>query len=120
MPSTIVALVQDLFFLAKIQETAKALGVRVITANSRTGLAAIAEARPQAILVDLNSPGSPALDQVRALKSDPLTRSIRMVAFATHVQSGLIADARAAGCDAVMARSAFTQQLPSLLQELAS
>jgi CheY-like chemotaxis protein len=113
-----VALVDDLFFLAKIRETAKALGVTVAAVDPRRGAVAIAEAQPQAIFLDLNSRGFPALDWIQALKFDPATRAIRIVGFASHVQEQLISDARAAGCDSVMARSAFTQQLPNLLRIL--
>lgn len=109
---------EDLFFLAKIQETAKAVGVRVVNGNARGGTAAIAKAQPQAIFLDLNSRGLPALDWIRTLKSDPVTCPIRIVGFASHVQEELISAARAAGCDSVMARSAFTQQLPDLLKSL--
>ena len=68
MAATIVALVEDLFFLAKIRETAKAVGVTVVTGDARRGSAAIAEAQPQAIFLDLNSRGLPAVDWIRALK----------------------------------------------------
>jgi CheY-like chemotaxis protein len=120
MAATIVALVEDLFFLAKIRETAKAVGVTVVTYDARRGSAAIAEAQPQAIILDLNSRGLSAVDWIRALKSDPATSPIRIVGFVSHVQEGLISAARAAGCDSVMARSAFTQQLPDLLRRLAT
>jgi DNA-binding NarL/FixJ family response regulator len=118
MASTIVAFVEDLFFLAKIQETAKALDITVVTGDSRRGPAALAEAQPQAIIVDLNSRQLAAVQWIQALKADPATRPVRIVAFASHVQAQLISDAKAAGCDSVMARSAFTQQLPNLLQSL--
>jgi CheY-like chemotaxis protein len=118
--ATIVALVEDLFFLAKIRETAKAVGVTVVTNDGRRGSAAIAEAQPQAIILDLNSRGLSALEWIRALKSDPATSPIRIVGFVSHVQEELISAARAAGCDSVMARSAFTQQLPDLLRSLAT
>jgi DNA-binding NarL/FixJ family response regulator len=120
MTSTIVALVDDLFFLAKIRETAKVLGITVVTGDWRRGPAAIAEAQPQAIIVDLNFRGLPAVDWIRTLKANPTTRPIRIVGFASHVQEQLISAARAAGCDSVMARSAFTQQLPNLLRSLVS
>jgi len=118
MAATVVALVEDLFFLAKIRETAKAIGVTVVMGDSRRGVAAIAEAQPQAIFLDLNFRGLPAVDWIQALKSNPATRPIRIVGFVSHVQEDLISAARAAGCDSVMARSAFTRQLPSLLQGL--
>jgi CheY-like chemotaxis protein len=122
MAATVVALVDNLFFLAKIRETAKSVGVVVVTGDGdlRRGLSAIAEAQPQVIFLDLNSHGLPGIDWIQALKADPATRPIRIVAFVSHVQEEIISTARAAGCDAVMARSAFTQQLPNLLRNLVS
>jgi CheY-like chemotaxis protein len=136
MPVTVVTWVPDIFFLAKIQETARAVGVRVVSPvvspvgspvgspvasnDARLTLEGIAEARPQAIILDLNSCGAPALEWIRSLKSDPATRLIPIVGFASHVQEQLISAAREAGCDKVMARSAFTQQLPALLGGLAN
>lgn len=120
MASTIVALVEDLFFLAKIRETAKAVGVKVVTGDSGGGTTAIAAAQPQAVILDLNSRQRPAVDWILALKADPATRPIRIVGFVSHVQEEIISAARTAGCDSVMARSAFTQQLPNLLRSLAS
>ena len=120
MASTIVVMVQDLFFLAKIRETAKAAGVTVVTVDPRTSPVAIAQAQPQVIFVDLNSPELSSLGWVEALKASPATRLIRIVAFVSHVQEELISAARAAGCDSIMARSAFTKQLPDLLRSLAS
>ena len=120
MAATIVALVDDLFFLAKIQETAKVVGATVVKVDTTRGSAAIAEAQPEAIILDLGSRSLPAVDWIRTLKADPATRAIPIIGFVSHVQEQLIADARAAGCDSVMARSAFTQQLPQLLKNLAS
>ena len=116
----VVALVEDLLFLSKIRETAKAVGVTVITGDTRSCVPSILETGPQAILLDLNSRMLAAVDCVRALKADPATRQIPIVGFVSHVQSDLIAAARAAGCDLVLARSAFSQQLPDLLRKLAS
>jgi len=118
VPSTVVALVDDLFFLAKIRETAQAVGVTVVTGDKHRGPAGIAEARPQAIYLDLNPRGLTAVDWIRALKGDPATRPIPIVGFVSHVQEELITAARAAGCDSVMARSAFVKQLPNLLRSL--
>jgi len=119
MAATVVALVDDLFFLTKICETAKVAGITVVEIDPQRGSAAIAEAQPQAILLDLNSRRLGAIDWIRTLKADPATRPIRIVGFVSHVEEQLISAARAAGCDSVMARSAFTQQLPNLLRSLA-
>ena len=120
MVPTIAVLVDDLFFLAKIQETAKALGAKVLSLNAQSSPAVVAEAHPRAVIIDLNLRSASPLDSIRALKGDPANSPIPIVAFASHVQGQLIADARAAGCDSVLARSAFTRQLPQLLRSFIS
>ena len=120
MTGAVVAIVDDLFFLAKIRETAKAVGVTVLTVDPRRGTSAVAEANLQGIILDLNLRGKSAMDWIRTLKADPATQAIPIVGFVSHVQEQLISDARACGCDTVLARSAFTRQLPQLLQNLVS
>ena len=116
MTAKIASVVDDLFFLAKIRETAKAVGVELVTLDRRKGPSVAAEAHPSLVLVDLNARTLPALECIRALKADPSTQAIPILGFVSHVQDDLIAQARAAGCDKVMARSAFTRQLPELLR----
>jgi hypothetical protein len=41
---------------------------------------------------------------------------LRVVAFLSHVQGDLAAQAQAAGCAEVMPRSAFTQNLAAILE----
>ena len=118
MAANIVALVDDLFFLAKIQETARSAGVSLAKVDLRRGVEAIAEAQPQLVLVDLGSRALQPLEWIKNLKADPVAKSIRVIGFVSHVEERLIADAKAAGCDSVMARSAFSQQLPNLLKSL--
>ncbi len=119
MAGTIVTVVEDLFFLAKIQQTAQQVGVTTQAASPTSALQEIGELLPQAVILDLNHRSISALDLVRALKVDPGTRSIPIIGFVSHVQSDRVSAARAAGCDQVMARSAFAQQLPELLRNLA-
>ena len=52
---------------------------------------------------------------VAAMKQDPALASIPTVGYASHVQTDVIQAARQAGVDNVLARSAFTQQLPEIL-----
>lgn len=58
------------------------------------------------VVVDLGRPG--VLDVVPALTG-------RVVGFGSHVDRGLLDAARAAGCDQVLARSAFFSRLSELL-----
>jgi CheY-like chemotaxis protein len=119
MPTRILAVVEDIFFLAKIQQTARTLDIAVEAVSPDELKDHLATAAPAAILLDLNHRSGKAVAVVQALKSDLATRSITVVAFLSHVQADLAQAAQAAGCDRVMARSAFSQQLPALLRELA-
>lgn len=118
MTTRIAALVDDVFFLAKIRETAKLVGAAVISVDLQCGPAAMSESKPDVILLDLNIRSISPLEWIQELKSDPKTSAIRIVGFISHVQEQLILDARAAGCDQVMARSAFIRQLPELMRNL--
>jgi CheY-like chemotaxis protein len=53
------------------------------------------------------------------LKADAELRAVPLVAFVAHVDAGLQAEARAAGCDRVMARSIFFKNLTALLEQTA-
>jgi CheY-like chemotaxis protein len=119
----ILLVVDDLFFLAKIQQTAKLTGVSVGAVSPTELQESLAQGRPQGVIrgivVDLNHRSGSAVDLIRGLKSDPSTATLPVVGFLSHVQADLAQAARSAGCDIVLARSAFTQQLPELLRKLA-
>jgi CheY-like chemotaxis protein len=119
MGKTILAVVDDLFFLSKIRQTAQALGVTIETVSPAELAARVAERAPGGVLVDLNHRSGAAVEAVRALKAGATSARVPAVGFFSHVQEELGRSARQAGCDRVMARSAFARQLPQLLAELA-
>ena len=55
------------------------------------------------------------LGLLQSVRSDAATQDIPTVGFLSHVQKDLAVAAREAGCDRVMARSAFTRDLPRIL-----
>ena len=113
-----IALIDDLFFLAKVRETAKQTGVALETASTGDALVQAAEASPAALLlVDLNARQGAlaAVEQLCAAKSDG-GNPRRVIAFLSHVQTDLAERARAAGCADVMPRSKFTQNLAEILR----
>jgi DNA-binding NarL/FixJ family response regulator len=112
----ILAVVDDLLFLSKIQQTAQHLGVAVKSARPAELPDLAVHDVPNALMLDLNHRSGKAVEVLRALKSDLRTKGIAVIGFVSHVQNDLIAAARDAGCDIVLARSAFVSQLPSLLQ----
>jgi len=112
----IVAVVSDLIFSVKIQETAKRAGASVLFA--KTAEQALDEAKqcPAAIILDLNNGSVDALDLITKLKSDSRTTGVDLLGYVSHVQTDLKLAAQERGCDVVMARSAFSQNLPAILR----
>jgi DNA-binding NarL/FixJ family response regulator len=108
----VVALMDDLFFQMKLAETAKHLGVEVKVAANSDALLALLEPAPKLIIVDLNARSQPiqAIQRVRAEKN-----GVRVIGFLSHVQTELATQAQAAGCDEVMPRSKFTQNLAAIV-----
>lgn len=108
----IVALMDDLFFQMKVAETTKHLGLDLKVATNGDALLQLLDPAPKLVIVDLNARSQPiqAIERVRAGQN-----SVRMIGFLSHVQTDLAAQARAAGCDDVMPRSAFTQNLAAIL-----
>lgn len=112
----ILAVLDDLMFTSKIKTTANQLGVAVTFARSSDGaLAEMKKTTPSLVILDLNSPRTNPLAIVAGMKDDPALATVRTVGYASHVQVDVIQAARAAGVDDVMARSAFTQNLPEIL-----
>jgi CheY-like chemotaxis protein len=112
----VVAAVEDLLFRSKISETANALGVEALFPRSGKKLIErIYESPPDLLVLDLNSARFNPLQLLEQLKSDEVSRGVPVVGFLSHVQKDLAVAARESGCDRVMARSAFTRDLPEIL-----
>jgi hypothetical protein len=119
-PTKIFFFIEDLFFIAKIQETARKLGVKVaFVKNEKDAIAALTageeEDRPGLIVFDLNNANAKPLTLIPKLKAK-LKRSTSIVGFLSHLQGDLKAKAVEAGCNTVMPRAAFSQNLPNLLR----
>ena len=108
----VVALMDDLFFQMKVAETAKQLGIELKVATNQDALLALMESEPKLVIVDLNARSQPlaAIERLRAEQ-----KSARVIAFLSHVQRDLVAQAKSAGCDEVMPRSSFSQNLAAIL-----
>ena len=108
----VVAYMDDLFFQMKLAETAKHVGVDVKVASNHEALQSLLANDPKLVIVDLNSRSQPlaAIEKLRQTQKD-----VRVVGFLSHVQVELAGQAKAAGCDEVLPRSSFTQNLASIL-----
>jgi len=103
----ILAVMRDLIFQVKIMDAAKRQGLKIAFVKDL-------EQMPEGVsmvLFDLNYSAADPLRLIRETKA----RGIRTVAFVSHVQVELRRQAEEAGCDVVVARSAFVDRLPQLL-----
>ena len=112
MARRVLAAVEDLLFRSKISETASSLGIEAaFPRNPRRLLDALRDSPPDLLVLDLNSARFEPLTLLRDVRSEEATRDIPTVGFLSHVQKDLAIAAREAGCDRVVARSAFTKDL---------
>lgn len=116
VPRRILVAVDDMFFLAKIQETARQLKVAIELAKTDKELLEKAEIPPALIILDLNSIALKPLATIGKIRHKPELKKTALIGFLSHLQADLKLKAQEAGCDMVMPRSAFSQTLPGLLR----
>jgi len=112
----ILAVVTDLFFTVKISDAAKRAGMQVEFVKDEATVLEMARAKPSVIILDLNAADVQPIELISKLKSDPELNRISLIGHVSHVQGELKQSAHEAGCDIVMARSAFSQNLPNILK----
>ncbi len=108
-------LCSDLIFTSRITGTARDLGLTVKVARSPEALLALArEAPPGGVLLDLHHPGLDVPDLLRRL-GEVCPAMPHVLGYGSHVDVATLRAAREAGCDLVLPRSKFVEDLPSAL-----
>ncbi|MDP9052985.1 MAG: response regulator [Acidobacteriota bacterium] len=116
MTGKVLAVMSDLFFSVKINDAAKRLGASAEFVKDKTLAIEKAKLKPPLMILDLNSESPDPLDLIAQIKADPDTAGIPMIGFVSHVQTQLRQRALELGCDTVVARSVFAQNLPAMLE----
>jgi CheY-like chemotaxis protein len=107
----------DLMFASRITGTARSLGLTVKPARTVEVLENLAKQEsPRCVILDLANPTLQVAELLGRLRefSPPMPR---VVAYGSHVDAAGLKAARDAGCDVVLPRSAFVEQLPTQLSE---
>jgi DNA-binding NarL/FixJ family response regulator len=113
----ILVAVDDLLFSSKIRTVAKQAGVEIAFARTPPEILEHVRAqKPSLVIFDLNSAKAKPIETVAAMKADPELAGVRTLGFVSHVHTALIAEARQAGMDEVIARSAFAGNLAEVLR----
>ena len=112
----VLAVVNDLFFSVKLTEAAKRSGLTLEFVKEGKLVLEKASEKPSLIIFDLNFDAVEPLKLISELKGQPVTKGISLLGYLSHVQVDLKQKAQEAGCDMVMARSAFSQNLPQIFK----
>lgn len=80
--------------------------------NAEEGLRLAREAAPDLVLMDLSLPGMDGLAATQALKADPATRPVPVIALTAHAMKGDEDAALAAGCDGYLTKPINTRTFP--------
>jgi PleD family two-component response regulator len=113
----ILAVVDDLLFTVKISDAAKRAGLEAEFVRSEKDVIDKAtNEKPLLIILDLNNNSVQPLELISKLKGDGDLRHISLIGYLSHVQGELKQKAQEAGANIVMARSAFSQNLPQILK----
>jgi len=115
----VLVVVDDLFFLAKIQTTLKHLGLTAQVLTQRAAIQAYVEAAvaPVLVVVDLTIRTDDAVAVINAIRATDSEAPIAILAFGAHVAVETQQQALQAGADRVVAKSTFAHYLPDLIQQ---
>ena len=109
----VLAVLEDLLFTVKIGDAAKRNGLQTQFVKTEADtIAALAE-QPMLVIIDLNVN---SVDPITLIPKIKQQGRIPIIAFVSHVQGELKQRAHEAGADMVMARSAFSTNLPQILK----
>ncbi len=115
-PKRVLAVLSDLFFTVKLADAAKRAGLALEFVKDSKAVQEKAREKPALIIFDLNYDAAEPLKLITELKSHVETKGISLIGYVSHVQGELKQQAHEAGCDMVLARSAFSQSIPQIFK----
>lgn len=106
-----IMLCDDLIFFSRVAATARAVGLVVRQARTPAAMLELArQSPPGGVVIDLHAEGLRVAELLTGLR-EACPVMPRTVAFGSHVAAELLRAARDAGCDRVLPRSKFVQEL---------
>jgi len=94
-------------------------GYEIIEAENGEEAVRIArEQKPDLIIMDLQMPVMNGLDAIKILKSDPVTKDIKVIAVTSFAMAGDREKVLAAGFDDYISKPLNTRELPEMVKKL--
>lgn len=115
-PRTILIIEDNPLNLELASDLLEAAGYIVLRANAaEEGLQLARESRPDLVLMDVSLPGMDGLEATAALKKDPATARIPVVALTAHAMKGDEEKAMSAGCAGYLTKPIDTRAFISTI-----
>lgn len=120
MAETILLLVPDLFFQARIETAARRMGLRVLKAVTWKAALEVAKKTPPAgVVLDLGAPAAAGpFKFLEKRRADRALAGMRTLGFLDHVRADLAEKARKAGCSTVVTKNALSLDTDGYLRRL--
>ena len=114
MPAELILIVEDNEKNLKLaRDLLEITGFRVIAAgDAETGVALAREQRPDVVLMDVQLPGMDGFEALAALRADPATASLVVVAFTASVMNEDLSRIDQAGFDGYIAKPISAREFP--------
>ena len=110
-------LCDDLIFFSRVSGAARAAGLSVrMVRTAAELLAAVRTSPPGGVILDVHNPGLDLPALLADLKAGNASAP-RVIAYGSHVEAAVLRAARQAGCDRVMPRSQFVEELETKIGE---
>ena len=113
MSAVILLLSDDLLDASRVIGHGRAVGLTIVQCRTPEALTAASERGPACAILDLHNPG---LD-VGAVVGRFHDAGVHVVGFGSHVDVARLKAARQAGCEEVLPRSAFFEELEVKLKK---
>ena len=115
----VVAVIDDLFFQAKVGTALQQLGIAAEVVPDGGPLLARLQAggAPVLVIVDLTLRSADAISVIRDLRAVRHGDSVHILAFGSHVAVEVRKQALQAGASQVVAKSEFAKRLPQLVRQ---
>lgn len=110
----VLAYITDLFFQAKVGQTAKAAGADLKIVSSLYHFLPALQKNPSMVLIDLRAEGISPSALIAQIKGK--TPDLPVIVYAAHTDTELIERAKRAGADEVMSKAELSEELPDLLK----
>jgi CheY-like chemotaxis protein len=113
----VLVAVQDLFFVSKISETLKKMGLQALfAATPREIDKTLKENDVALMIVDLSMDIIDVVALVGNMKNTPSTSSIPIIGFGEHTDIERLQGAQEAGCDVVVSNRKFVGSMKALVE----